>query len=265
MEYKKVSCVRIKGWNFFEKYPSFVESGEDIIFTTSTGQELPFTNDMKYLIGKTVKVIGSDSALNSFIVEGDWVIPWECIDKGDEEEPYSMNEKEISGWSESHLADANQKEKGSAFDVQVGGNHYQNGGMQPAFLAESVEMRFGMGNILKYNHRHKNKNGKQDLVKILHYIQIFKEVHKLNCDNPDFWYTRTPKNESLFREYILTNTQFDFNQIAVVLCIMGCDIEGIEKFIKQEIEDCYGEYEDKGEAQSGSGAEKEADKDAGRG
>lgn len=56
--------------------------------------------------------------------------------------------------------------------VQVGGNHYKDSVIQP--------IEFGMANglddcaysIFKYTHRHSSKNGRQDLEKAQHFIDL---------------------------------------------------------------------------------------------
>ena len=57
-------------------------------------------------------------------------------------------------------------------DVQVGGNHYANKAVQP--------IEFGMANrlddcafsVLKYVSRHAEKNGRQDLEKASHFVEL---------------------------------------------------------------------------------------------
>lgn len=63
-------------------------------------------------------------------------------------------------------------EKIKAFDVQVGGDHYKNLGIQPTEYALANNLPFCEACIVKYATRWKNKNGIEDLKKIIHYAQI---------------------------------------------------------------------------------------------
>ena len=63
------------------------------------------------------------------------------------------------------------KEK-SALDVQVGGGHYKNMVIQPVEFITKNNLGFIEGCIIKYICRYKNKNGKQDLDKIIHFVEL---------------------------------------------------------------------------------------------
>lgn len=58
-----------------------------------------------------------------------------------------------------------------ATDTQVGGNHYQLP-IQPIEYIHKNGLGFIEGNVIKYITRHRNKNGKQDLLKAKHYIDL---------------------------------------------------------------------------------------------
>ena len=68
----------------------------------------------------------------------------------------------------------------SALDTQVGGNHYKGLPYQPVALNTKLDFNFIQGNIVKYVSRYKNKNGKQDLVKAIHYAQLGQELNPHN-------------------------------------------------------------------------------------
>lgn len=59
-----------------------------------------------------------------------------------------------------------------ALDVQVGGNHYKDFEIQPIEYITKNNLDWYQGNIVKYASRHKFKNGKQDLEKVIHYAQL---------------------------------------------------------------------------------------------
>lgn len=68
----------------------------------------------------------------------------------------------------------------SSLDIQVGGNHYKKFAYQPVQFAVDMCLNFIQGNIVKYVSRYKDKNGKQDLDKVLHYAQLGVELHPEN-------------------------------------------------------------------------------------
>jgi len=59
-----------------------------------------------------------------------------------------------------------------ATDTQVGGSHYKDMPIQPLEYSMKNELNFCQGNIIKYATRYKNKNGKEDLEKVIHYAQL---------------------------------------------------------------------------------------------
>lgn len=58
---------------------------------------------------------------------------------------------------------------------QVGGSHYKDFAIQPAEFAHKNKLGFLEGNVIKYTCRHAAKNGKQDLEKALHYLELLME------------------------------------------------------------------------------------------
>lgn len=63
----------------------------------------------------------------------------------------------------------------SALEKQVGGSHYKMA-IQPVEFIERNNLGFCVGNCIKYLCRYKNKNGKQDLEKAKHYIELLIEL-----------------------------------------------------------------------------------------
>lgn len=57
-------------------------------------------------------------------------------------------------------------------DVQVGGNHYKDFKIQPLEFTMANNLDFIQGNIIKYACRHKQKNGREDLLKVIHYAEL---------------------------------------------------------------------------------------------
>lgn len=64
----------------------------------------------------------------------------------------------------------------SALDVQQGGSHYKNRGIQPVEYIHRNDLSFLEGNVVKYVTRHKDKNGIEDLKKMMHYGQMLLEL-----------------------------------------------------------------------------------------
>ena len=60
--------------------------------------------------------------------------------------------------------------------TQVGGSHYQLP-IQPVDYIVKNELGYREGNAIKYITRHKNKNGKEDLTKAIHYLQMIIEEY----------------------------------------------------------------------------------------
>lgn len=56
--------------------------------------------------------------------------------------------------------------------VQVGGSHYVGLAIQPVEYAHKNGLNFCQGSIVKYVTRYKDKNGKQDLEKAKHFIDL---------------------------------------------------------------------------------------------
>jgi len=64
----------------------------------------------------------------------------------------------------------------SALNKEVGGNHYKEFRIQPIEFIEGNDLGFSVGNIIKYVCRYKYKNGKEDLLKARHYIDLLIEL-----------------------------------------------------------------------------------------
>ena len=63
----------------------------------------------------------------------------------------------------------------SAFDSQIGGNHYKSFKIQPIEFITINGLGYIVGNIIKYVCRYKSKNGIEDLRKARHYIDMLIE------------------------------------------------------------------------------------------
>lgn len=63
-----------------------------------------------------------------------------------------------------------------ATDKQHGGDHYIEYGIQPVEFIHANNVPFIEGCVIKYILRHRRKNGKEDLLKARHFIDILLEL-----------------------------------------------------------------------------------------
>ena len=63
----------------------------------------------------------------------------------------------------------------TALDKQEGGSHYDLP-IQPLEYIHANNLGYIEGNIIKYATRHKNKNGAEDIKKIIHYCELLLEL-----------------------------------------------------------------------------------------
>lgn len=66
--------------------------------------------------------------------------------------------------------------KPSALDKQVSGNHYKDCGIQPIEYIHANGLSYLEGNVIKYTTRHSKKNGKADIEKAIHYLELILEM-----------------------------------------------------------------------------------------
>ena len=62
-----------------------------------------------------------------------------------------------------------------ASEQQVGGDHYKTLPIQPGEFIRKNGIGWYEGNAIKYICRYKQKNGKEDLLKARHYIELLLE------------------------------------------------------------------------------------------
>ncbi len=61
---------------------------------------------------------------------------------------------------------------------QVGGNHYKHAKIQPIDFIVENNIPYREANVIKYVFRHKSKNGRQDIEKAIHYLEMLLEDYK---------------------------------------------------------------------------------------
>ena len=74
----------------------------------------------------------------------------------------------------------------SAYDKQIGGSHYRSLKIQPSKFVIENELLFPEGCVIKYICRHRFKNGKEDLLKAIHFIEMIieRDYSKTETKNP---------------------------------------------------------------------------------
>ena len=65
----------------------------------------------------------------------------------------------------------------SSFDKQIGGNHYSKLAIQPTEYIIANKLGFIEANVVKYVTRHREKGGKADIEKAIHYLQMLLEKY----------------------------------------------------------------------------------------
>ncbi len=72
--------------------------------------------------------------------------------------------------------DPTTKDHNNPLDSQVGGKHYKQYKIQPVEYAMANNLNYCQANAIKYVTRYRDKNGREDLEKAIHNIQILIEL-----------------------------------------------------------------------------------------
>ena len=65
----------------------------------------------------------------------------------------------------------------SSYDQQIGGSYYLKYKIQPSKFVVENKLLFPEGSAIKYICRHSKKDGKQDLLKAIHFIETVSYTH----------------------------------------------------------------------------------------
>ena len=65
----------------------------------------------------------------------------------------------------------------STLEKQIGGNHYKDMKIQPIKFIVANDIPYREANIIKYICRHRSKNGKEDIKKVIHYAEMLLEEY----------------------------------------------------------------------------------------
>jgi hypothetical protein len=69
-----------------------------------------------------------------------------------------------------------KKSDSTALDKQVGGMHYKQYPVQPVEFCQKNGLNAIESSIVKYAVRHRDKGGKEDVEKIIHYAKLLLEL-----------------------------------------------------------------------------------------
>jgi hypothetical protein len=75
---------------------------------------------------------------------------------------------------------------GSSLEKQEGGSHYVKCAIQPIEYIHANRLGFIEGNVVKYITRWKDKNGIQDLKKIIHYCELLIDLETKDQSKDDW-------------------------------------------------------------------------------
>jgi hypothetical protein len=67
-------------------------------------------------------------------------------------------------------------EKQKALDTQIAGSHYKDMAIQPLEFCQRNRIPFCESNVIKYCCRHRTKNGKEDILKAIHNLQVILQL-----------------------------------------------------------------------------------------
>lgn len=119
-------------------------------------------------------------AMENFIGFIEQVAGDECvIYKDDVEEGFWVKNSEIELIQKASVVKAEGStviKPTSALDKQVSGNHYKDCGIQPIEYIHANNLSYFQGNVVKYVTRYKDKAGKADLEKAIHYLELMIEL-----------------------------------------------------------------------------------------
>jgi len=103
--------------------------------------------------------------------ECEWVSPVRVVKEECRSSYCECEEGNCSGGKVDRRVDKMEK-KESILDIQHGGSHYKDKGIQPIEYITANNLGFCEGNIVKYASRHQDKNGAEDIRKVIHYAQF---------------------------------------------------------------------------------------------
>ena len=95
---------------------------------------------------------------------------------GDCNSLYYLAPEELQVLSRNKLPEESVEKSSSALDKQISGDHYKSCGIQPIEYIHANGLSYLEGNVIKYTTRHSKKNGRQDIEKAIHYLELILEM-----------------------------------------------------------------------------------------
>jgi len=159
---------------------NFYDRKDNLFFLKGTGDNALFSNEINDWEWKEWGYIDFDGV----------VCLWSRHTHPEElpfidDEPLKVIDSEYSkdGNSVTHTVSLNdqyaeiERVRQSAWQKQEGGSHYKNLKIQPMQYALENKLDYAQANVVKYVTRHKEKNGKEDLLKAIHNLELMIEFY----------------------------------------------------------------------------------------
>lgn len=100
--------------------------------------------------------------------------PCRCIDCGGTESHHSPDCEYMLEMTRDQTPHVNTFK--DALRSQVGGSHYKDMPIQPVEFCQKNRLNYCESNVVKYVCRHRSKNGRQDIEKAIHYLQLLLDI-----------------------------------------------------------------------------------------
>ena len=168
---------------------NYYDRKDNLFFLKGTGENALFSNDLNDWEWKEWGYIDFDGVVclwsRHTLPEELPFIDDECYtNKSDgvfvlpKDKPCDMSKwVEIRGESLNNQYAEIEKVRQSAWNKQEGGSHYKNLKIQPMQYALENKLDYAQANVIKYVTRHADKNGKEDLLKAIHNIELMIEFY----------------------------------------------------------------------------------------
>lgn len=123
--------------------------------------------------------------------------------------------------------------KENPLNVQVGGTHYKNVQYQPVEFSCHNHLNFIQGTMIKYVVRYRNKNGKEDLEKVLHYADLGQSLQ------PKSYFVEKGTMVDVGRFRKMNNLSEQILDVCTAICFQNWD--RVKILVNRIIEQEYGE------------------------
>lgn len=105
---------------------------------------------------------------------------YEIVGKDEDGEHYFLDDVGSKNFNFYYYPDSweyvEYNEDTSPLNKQVSGTHYKDCGIQPIEYIHANGLNYFEGNAVKYITRHRKKNGKADIEKAIHYLELMLEL-----------------------------------------------------------------------------------------